>query len=134
MAPCSFLFFQKLNVLVDSRAAQVTDPCKLGHIQLPLLVCVVVPKEARRKVLDCYLRPPDLPPFGSGIGNARTDSCPNHGKLQLAEHARHLQECLAHGVGLTASAVKGNASNDDQPQVLGSDDFDDFTELLCASG
>ena len=40
-----YLSLQKSNVLVDSRAAQVADPRQFGHIQLPLLVGVVVPKE-----------------------------------------------------------------------------------------
>jgi hypothetical protein len=45
-----------------------------------------------------------------------------------------LEKSLAHGVSLTVSAIQSDTAHNHKPQVLGSDDFDDFAKLLFASG
>jgi hypothetical protein len=51
----------------------------------------------------------------------------------LAEHARHLKKRFTHWVGLTVPAIKGNAPNDAQAQMLVSDYVNQLTKLLCTS-
>ena len=132
----SFLlfFFQKVDVLVSRGAADIADPRQFGHIQLTSLVGGIVAKEARRNIIGGYLRSADLLALCLCVLHAGADSRPNHGQFQLAEHTCHLQESLAHGVGLTVPAVQSDGANNHQPQVLGSDDFDNLTKLLCAFG
>jgi len=93
-----------------------------------------VPKEARRNIVSGHLRSADLLPLCLCVLHAGADSRPNHGQFQLAEHSRHLEESLAHGVSLTVSAIQSDTAHNHKPQVLGSDDFDNLTELLCTSG
>ena len=128
------LCFQKSNVLVCGGSADVADPCQFRHIQLLTLVGGIVAKESGGDVLFAHLRPPDLPPLGSGIFHARPHSCSYHRQFQLTEHTRHLEKCFAHGVGLSVPAIQSDGANDDQPQVLLPHNLNDFTELLCASG
>ena len=61
------LCFQKRNILINRRAAQITHPCQLGHIQLTILVRWVVQEEdCGDAVLGC-LRSAYLLALGSGV-------------------------------------------------------------------
>lgn len=63
MAPCSFLPFQKVNVFVDRRSAQITNSCQFADVEMSALVGGVVPEKSRRKVIHGDLRSPDLFPL-----------------------------------------------------------------------
>ena len=93
-----------------------------------------MPKEARRNIIGGHLRSADLLSLCLCVLHAGADSRPNHGQFQLAEHTCHLEKSLAHGVSLTVSAIQSDTAHNHKPQVLLSDNFDDFAKLLCASG
>ena len=76
-----FLPFQKVNVFVNRRSAQITNSCQFADVELSALVCGVVPEESRRKIINCYLRPPDLSPLCPGIFHAGAHTGADHGKL-----------------------------------------------------
>lgn len=68
--------------------------------------------------LPICLRSADLLAFGFGVCHTRPHTASYHGKFQLAEHARHLQKSLAHGVCLSAAAIQGNTAHNHKPQML----------------
>lgn len=56
-----------------------------------------------------------------------------HRQFQLTKHTSHLEKCFAHWVGLSVPAINGDASHNDQPQMLGAYYLNKFAQLLCAS-
>lgn len=93
-----------------------------------------MPQERCRNVIAGQVRPADLRVLGFCICHSGAHPCAYHSKLQLAEHACHLQKSLCHWVCVAAAAVHCNTADNDKTQVLFADGFNDFTELLCASG
>lgn len=88
---CSrFLPFQKVNVFVNGRSAQITNSCQFADIEVSALVGGVVPEKSRRKVIHGYLRPPDLLPLCPCVRHPRPHTGADHSQFQLTEHARHL--------------------------------------------
>lgn len=61
--PAPFLPFQKVNVFVNARPAQITNSCRFADVEVSALVGGIVPEKSRRKVINRYLRPPDLLPL-----------------------------------------------------------------------
>ena len=57
-------------------------------------------------------RSADLLAFCLRVFHSAFHSCADHRKLQLTEHASHLQEGLAHRIGLTVPTVKRDAPHD----------------------
>ena len=84
-------------------------------------------------VILCGGAPPDTLAFCLGVLHTAFHARPYHRQLQLAEHASHLEKCFAHRVGLPVPAVDGDASHNDQPQMLGAYYLYQFAQLLCAS-
>ena len=84
------------------------------------------PDEDRRQISLGDWLSADLLAFGFGIGHAGTHPGADHGKLQFAEDAGHLQEGHAHGVDLPTTAVDAHAVQDDQSQMFFFDGIQDF--------
>ena len=80
------------------------------------------------------LRSADLGSLGLGICHPRSDTLPDDTQLQFGKHPGHLDKSICHRVDLTIGAINGNAPHNHQPQMLRLDNFDDLTQLLCASG
>ena len=78
----------------------------------------------------CDSRSPDLLALGFCVRHAGFDAGANHGKFQLAEHARHLQKRFAHWVGLTVVTVDGDGAYNLQTEALFADNADNLAELL----
>ena len=72
----------------------------------------------------------DLLALGFCVRHARFDAGANHGELQLAEHACHLQKRFAHWVGLTVVTVDGDGAYNLQAEALFADNVDNLAELL----
>ena len=88
----------------------------------------IVPEEDCWNVVFGYLRTPDFGSFRGSICHARPDTGANHSKFQLTEYTRHLQESLTHRVGTPLPAIKGNGTNNEQPQTLLPHTVDDVTQ------
>ena len=93
-----------------------------------------MPKEDCWNAVGGYLRPADLLALCLGVRHSRPHTASYHGKFQLTEHACHLQKWLAHRVCLALPTVQRDTAQNHQPQALFSDDLDDLTKLLGASG
>ena len=57
-------------------------------------------------------------------------SSPNHLQFEFREDASHFEERRGHRIDLTATAVDGDASDDNQSKFLLLDRVDDLTKLL----
>ena len=96
------LSFQKVNVFVNGRSAQITNSCQFADVKVSALVCGVVPKESRRKVIHGNLRPPDLLPLFPCVCHPRPHTGADHSQFQLtecglfeAEYRLHTSFCIS---------------------------------------
>lgn len=89
-----------------------------------------MPKEYGGNIVFRRRTTPDLLTLGLCVRHAGFDAGANHGELQLAEHASHLQKRLAHWVGLTVVTVDGDGAYNLQTEPLFADNVDDLAELL----
>lgn len=123
-----------LHILINRWPAQSAHPRQLTHIHLSIHKRLVVPEKHRWYIVLCGW--PSANPLALALGVLHPTFHPGayHRQLQLTEHPCHLQECFAHWVGLSASAINGDAPHNDQSQMLFANYINNFTELLCASG
>ena len=60
LRPPLLLSFQQSNILINRRPAQITNPSQFRNIQLPPLVCRVMPQKCGGQIPGGYLRPSNL--------------------------------------------------------------------------
>ena len=104
--------------LIRRRSADATYPRRFADIQISSLIRRIMPQERSGNIVGGHLRPADAFPFGACVIHPRSNSCAYHSQFQLTEHARHLKKRLTHRVRLSVPAVKGDAADDDKPQIL----------------
>lgn len=119
-----------LQILIHRRPTQPAYPRQLADVHFARGVGRIVPEEYGGDVVFRRGAAPDQLAFGFCVRHAGFDAGANHGKLQLAEHASHLQKRFAHWVGLTVVTVDGNGADDLQAEALFADNIDDLAELL----
>ena len=97
--PAPVLLFQKVNVFINGRSAQITNPCQFRNIQLPAFICGIMPKEEKR---ECCLwwsaacrsacpwpwRSPSLTAHWSSLAlpAVQRDTAHNHGQQKLCPY------------------------------------------------
>ena len=125
---------EQSQILINRSTAHAADAGKLAEVELPRLISWIVAIKDGRDVVGSRLRPTNSLALGFCVGHAGTHSGPDHGKLQLSEDTGHLQKCLGHRIGVTAPAVHGNATYNDQAKRLALDNINDFTQLFGTPG
>ena len=94
-------------------------PC---NFTLPEGQCIykrgIMAKEHGGNIVCGCLRPADLRSLCLGVCHARAHTGSYHGKFQLTEYARHLQESLTHRVCRPLAAIQRNTAHNDQQQTL----------------
>ena len=128
------LFYPIAKGLYKTSFCSIANPCQFRNIQLSLFESGIMPKKDCGNAVGGYLRSSNLLAFGLGVRHSRAHTASNHCQLQLTEHPRHLQKCLAHRVCLALPTVQRDRPHNDKAQTLFQHGADDFTKLLCASG
>lgn len=66
--------FQKVNVFINRRSAQIAHPRQLAHIQLLIFVCGIMAEEHGGNIVCGCLRSADLDSLGLGICHPRPNA------------------------------------------------------------
>ena len=132
---CSFLpILQKVNILINRCLAEITHPCELADIELSALIRRVMPQKGCGNIIAGQVRSADLLALGFCICHSGAHPCAYHSKLQLTEHACHLQKCFCHWVCVSVAAIHCDTADNDKAQPLLTDCVYNLTQLFGRTG